>query len=212
MSYTVVENNQVAIAGNVLGEIVFSNAIMGESFYQFHLSVPRYSGEFDIIPCLVSERLVDVSNLEGKIVCVNGQYRSHNKYDATLGKSRLVLSVFVQELEVLEELNTNADNNRISIMGHICKPPMYRTTPLGKEICDGFVAINRPYKKSDYIPLIAWGRNAKFFSTLSLGERVYIKGRIQSRQYQKRDKEGNSMTLSAYEVSIASVSVIEEEE
>ncbi len=212
MYYEGVENNHVTIAGIVVGEVKYSHSIMGEAFYLFYLDVPRYSGDCDTVPCLISERALNIEELVGSCLQVKGQYRSHNKYDEVMKKSRLLLTVFVQQVDFLEGLNENFDNNRISLVGHICKAPIYRMTPKGKEICDGFIAINRPYKKSDYIPLIAWGRNANYLRTLDLGDKVSIRGRIQSRTYQKKDHEGNMTTQLAYEVSVSSILLEAEEE
>lgn len=192
------QSNKVFLRGKIVSEKRFSHEVYGEGFYETDLAVERLSGQKDIIPITVSERLMTPGKFEvGSYVSVLGQFRSYNK--SVDGKSKLLLTVFVRE--VLE--NENVENpNTIVLSGYICKEPTYRTTPFSREIADVLVAVNRAYNKSDYIPCIAWGRNARFVKNLPVGEKVCIAGRIQSREYQKKISDTEVKTLTAYEISI----------
>lgn len=196
------DNNRVYLCGKVASQPEFSHEVYGEGFYDLNLEVDRLSEQFDLIPITISERLLrDVDLSLGRTMAIKGQFRSYNKF--VDGKSKLMLTVFVREIiEPSEALNCNI----IELEGYICKEPVYRMTPFKREICDMLLAINRAYNKSDYLPCIAWGRNARFVSDLAVGEKIYITGRIQSRQYQKRIDENNSETRTAYEVSINKLS------
>ncbi|MBQ7348569.1 MAG: single-stranded DNA-binding protein, partial [Clostridia bacterium] len=180
MNYVQENNNRVFISGEILTEAEFSHEVYGEGFYEMNVLVKRLSGQGDILPVTVSERLIQDENLK-KGVTINalGQFRSYNKL--VDGKSKLMLTVFVRE--ILPEINAKNPNS-IVLCGYICKPPVYRTTPFNREIADILIAVNRSYNKSDYIPCIAWGRNARFAKNLEVGERIAISGRIQSREYQ----------------------------
>lgn len=203
------ENNQVTIFGEIAGELVFSHEVYGEKFYLTDVLVRRLSGVCDAIPVTVSERLIDVTqNYIGQYVRVSGQFRSYNRRDAD--KTRLSLSVFAQELEFVEKLMD--DVNQIFLDGYICKEPTYRKTPLGREITDLLIAANRSYGKSDYIPCVAWGRNAKYASGIEVGSRIRICGRIQSRQYVKKLDGGSVEERTAYEVSVSKMEVVANEE
>ena len=203
------ENNQVTIEGEISGEFVFSHEIFGERFYMIDISTRRLSGVCDSIPVTVSERLIDVSqNYIGQYVCVTGQFRSYNQNDGS--RVRLILSVFAQEIEFAEKLME--DVNQIYLDGYICKEPIYRKTPLGREIADLLIAVNRSYGKSDYIPCICWGRNARFASGLEIGSHIRIKGMVQSRQYIKKLDNDRTEERVAYEVSISRLEVVENEE
>lgn len=196
MSYE--ENNKVMLSGEVVREPEYSHEVMGEGFYEFTLSVKRLSGQCDFIPITISERLMDGINLlSGSFITVNGQFRSYNKQCDN--KSKLMLTVFARSVE---EFNEEINPNSIVLSGYICKEPMYRTTPFKREICDMLIAVNRAYNKSDYIPCIAWGRNARYVNTLKVGDRIELNGRIQSREYQKEEK-GELVIKTAYEVSIS---------
>lgn len=200
-----IENNVVVITGEVASAFSFSHEVLGEKFYEFNVKVKRLSGSEDLIPVVVSERLLDVSeDLTGVPVKVSGQFRSHNLHD---GKSRLILHVFTRELEFLNDCEDGI--NHISLEGFVCKPPTYRETPLGREISDVLIAVNRPYRKSDYIPCICWGRNARFVSGVGVGSKIKVQGRIQSRKYSKKISETEYEDRVAYEVSVSSVSIIE---
>lgn len=195
--------NKVFLAGKIVTEPVFSHEIYGEGFHEMMIEVPRLSEQKDILPITVSERLlIDRPLKVGDYTALMGQFRSYNKL--VDGKSRLMLTVFVRELlDWTSERNPNV----AELGGFICKPPVYRTTPFKREICDLLIAVNRAYNKSDYIPCIAWGRNARFVKNIRIGEKVMISGRIQSREYQKKLDDGTVETKTAYEVSINKISV-----
>lgn len=210
MTDKVIENNQVIIMGEIVSDFTFSHEIFGEGFYMADLKVERLSESSDIIPLMVSERLVDVTaDCKGYFVVVSGQFRSYNRHEEK--KNRLVLSVFARELEFVDEIMENAKTNQIYLDGYICKEPIYRKTPLGREIADLLLAVNRPYGKSDYIPCICWGRNARFASTFAVGERCAIWGRIQSREYMKKIEEEQVEKRVAYEVSVSKLELIDEQ-
>lgn len=205
-------NNQVSISGTVVSEFVFSHEVYGEGFYTLELSVPRLSDTFDIIPLMISDRLVDVTkDYTGCYLEATGQFRSYNRHDET--KNRLVLSVFVRELAISEDKDEDEDlhkPNQIFLDGYICKPPIYRKTPLGREIADVLLAVNRSYGKSDYVPCICWGRNARFAETFEVGGHVQVWGRIQSREYQKKISEDEVEKRVAYEVSVSKLEYVQE--
>lgn len=197
MSYEQMQNNQVYLSGQIASAPEFSHEIMGEKFYDTTVSVERLSGQSDVIPITVSDRLMEGQNFEiGNLIGLIGQFRSYNKI--VDGKSKLVLRVFVRELCECDE---NAPNV-IELEGYVCKPPVYRTTPFKREIADLLIAVNRAYNKSDYIPAIAWGRNARYASTFDVGDKIHLVGRIQSRIYQKSLDDGTIEERVAYEVSI----------
>lgn len=197
MSYEQMQNNQVYLSGQIASAPEFSHEIMGEKFYDTTVSVERLSGQSDVIPITVSDRLMEGQNFEiGNLIGLIGQFRSYNKI--VDGKSKLVLRVFVRELCECDE---NAPNV-IELEGYVCKQPVYRTTPFKREIADLLVAVNRAYNKSDYIPAIAWGRNARYASTFNVGDKIHLVGRIQSRIYQKTLDDGTIEERIAYEVSI----------
>ena len=184
MSDKIIENNQVTIMGEVVSGFTFSHEVFGEGFYMVDVSVKRLSNSRDLIPVMISERLIDVTqDYTGEFLMVTGQFRSYNRHEEQ--KNRLVLSVFAREAEFIDEEPDGAKTNTILLDGYICKLPVYRKTPLGREIADLLLAVNRPYGKSDYIPCICWGRNARFASTFQVGEHVQLIGRIQSREYIK---------------------------
>ncbi len=193
------KNNKVYLSGEIVSEAVFSHEVYGEGFYEMSVKVDRLSGQSDILPLTVSERLIADMNLKiGVKINALGQFRSYNKLID--GKSKLMLTVFVREL-LTEEMSKNPNN--IVLSGYICKPPVYRTTPFNREIADLLIAVNRSYNKSDYIPCIAWGRNARFVKNLSVGDKVALSGRIQSREYQKKLSDEEIKVMTAYEVSIS---------
>ncbi|MEZ3488001.1 MAG: single-stranded DNA-binding protein [Lachnospiraceae bacterium] len=202
MSDKIIENNQVTIMGEIASPFIFSHEVYGEGFYMVDVNVKRLSNSQDNIPLMISERLIDVSqDYTGEFIMVSGQFRSYNRHDEQ--KNRLVLSVFAREVEFIEEELDGAKTNNIFLDGYICKLPVYRKTPLGREIADLLLAVNRPYGKSDYIPCICWGRNARFASTFEVGEHVQIIGRIQSREYIKKLTETETEKRVAYEVSVS---------
>lgn len=168
--------------------------------------VPRLSDSADLIPLMVSERLLDVTqDLRGQLIMVSGQFRSYNRHEEH--KNKLILSVFVRELTFIDTLEENEKTNYIFLDGYICKEPIYRKTPLGREIADILLAVNRPYGKSDYIPCISWGRNARFAAGFQVGDRCRIWGRIQSREYMKKISEEETEKRIAYEVSVSKMEV-----
>ena len=198
MSEKVIENNKVVVIGEVISDFTFSHEVFGEGFYLTEILVNRLSDQVDVIPLMVSERLMDINaDYKGLTVKVNGQFRSYNRHEGM--RNRLVLSVFVREVEFVEEFTDYTKTNQIFLDGYICKDPIYRKTPLGREIADLLVAVNRPYGKSDYIPCIAWGRNARYASSFDVGGRVKIWGRVQSREYVKKIDEVDSEKRVAYE-------------
>lgn len=202
MSDKIIENNQVTIMGEIVSEFTFSHEVFGEGFYMVDVSVRRLSNSVDTIPVMISERLIDVGqDYRGEFLMVNGQFRSYNRHDEQ--KNRLVLSVFAREVAFIEEELDGAKTNSILLDGYICKLPIYRKTPLGREIADLLLAVNRPYGKSDYIPCICWGRNARFASAFEVGEHVQVLGRIQSREYVKKLSETETEKRIAYEVSVS---------
>ena len=210
MADKVIENNQVSIIGKVVSGFTFSHEVFGEGFYMVELSVKRLSDSSDRIPVMISERLIDVAqDYQGEYIQVEGQFRSYNRHEEK--KNRLVLSVFAREVSFVEEADDKVRSNQIFLDGFVCKPTVYRKTPLGREIADMLIAVNRPYGKSDYIPCICWGRNARFASGVEVGSRVQIWGRIQSREYMKRLEGELTERRTAYEVSISKLELAETE-
>lgn len=205
MDYCEKQNNKVYLKGEIVSEAKYSHEVYGEGFYEMYVMVKRLSGQADVIPVTISERLIEKSNLTiGSELCALGQFRSYNKQ--VEGKSKLMLTVFVREL--IEEDYCKNPNN-IVLAGFICKPPIYRMTPFNREIADMLIAVNRAYNKSDYIPCIAWGRNARFVKNLKVGDKVAISGRIQSREYQKKLQPNETKLMTAYEVSINKLSAFD---
>lgn len=208
------ENNYLVLIGNIVSDKTFSHEIYGESFYLFNLEVPRLSGNDDIIPITISERLIANFDLSiGRKVVVEGQFRSYNSYENE--RNRLVLTVFAKDImEYSEEPEEQKEkvSNEVVLNGYICKKPIYRQTPFGREIADILLAVNRAYNKSDYIPCIAWGRNARFCENMEVGTEVKIVGRVQSRTYEKKFEDGRVEQRVAYEVSIGSLEVINKDE
>ena len=204
------KNNKATFSGEIISEFEYSHEVLGEKFYTSVLSVRRKSGVYDNIPFMVSERLVDVAELwTGQIVMLSGQIRSHNNRNGD--KHKLVLFVFVREISLLDE-REKYDSNNVVIDGYICKEPIYRRTPLGREITDVIFAVNRVYAKTDYVPSVFWGRSAKFISCLDVGTRIKAVGRLQSRDYVKKHEDGTEETKTTYELSVSTFEVIEEEE
>ena len=205
----VIENSRVSIIGEIVSEVRFSHEVFGEGFYIVDVSVDRLSDLTDVIPLMVSERLVDINeDYQGRLVEVSGQFRSYNRHEGT--KNKLVLSIFVREWEEVEENLESGKTNQIFLDGYICKAPIYRKTPLGREIADLLIAVNRPYGKSDYIPCIAWGRNARYASNFEVGGHIQIWGRVQSREYVKKISEEETEKHVAYEVSVSKLEYIDD--
>lgn len=217
MNTNYLENNHLVLVGKVTSDKRFSHEIYGEKFYIFDLAVPRLSGNADIIPITVSERLLSINDLQiDSKITVEGQFRSYNSYENE--KNRLVLTVFAKDIKFVEdqeaeiEVSKDVVSNEVTLNGYICKKPIYRQTPFGREISDLLLAVNRAYNKSDYIPCIAWGRNARFCENIPVGTEVKIVGRVQSRTYEKKYDDGRVETKVAYEVSVSSLEVINQEE
>ena len=226
MDTNYLENNYLTLVGRVTSEKRFSHEIYGESFYTFDLLIPRLSGSEDIIPVTTSERLInDEMMVIGTKLLIKGQFRSYNSYENE--KNKLILTVFAKDVQKLEDAqNENQESdeedvansndfvskdtitNEVVLVGYICKKPIYRQTPFGREIADLLLAVNRAYNKSDYIPSIAWGRNARFCQNLDVGTEVKVVGRIQSRNYDKKYEDGTVEKKVAYEVSIGSLEVV----
>ena len=220
MDTNYLENNYLTLVGKVTVEKKFSHEIYGEKFYVFNLEIARLSGNADIIPITVSERIItDEMLMQGKQLLVKGQFRSYNSYDNE--KNRLILTVFAKDVVEVEENNEEEENemakkdtvtNEVVLVGYICKKPIYRQTPFGREIADVLLAVNRAYNKSDYIPTIAWGRNARFCQNLEVGTKVKLVGRVQSRMYEKKHEDGTVENRVAYEVSIGSLEIVDEDD
>ena len=205
------ENNYLVLIGKIISDKTFSHEIYGESFYVFNLEVPRLSGNEDIIPITISERLIANFDLTiGRKVVIEGQFRSYNSYENE--KNRVVLPVFAKDIIDYKEEQEENVSNEVVLNGYVCKKPIYRKTPFGREISDILLAVNRAYNKSDYIPCIAWGRNARFCENMEVGTEVKVVGRVQSRTYEKKFEDGRIEQRVAYEVSIGSLEVINKDE
>ena len=218
MDTNYLENNYLTLVGKVTGEKEFSHEIYGEKFYRFSLSIARLSGNADIIPITISERLItDETLTEGKKLLIKGQFRSYNSFENE--RNKLILTVFAKDVIKVEEneedneiVKKDSISNEVVLIGFICKKPIYRQTPFGREIADILLAVNRAYNKSDYIPCIAWGRNARFCQNLEVATKVKVVGRVQSREYEKKYEDGTSETKVAYEVSISSLEIVKQDD
>lgn len=204
MNENYLKNNRVFLSGRVAREPQYSHELFGEGFYEFYLEVKRLSGQTDVLPVTVSERIMNGADLtEGALVALSGQFRSYNKLENE--HSKLMLTVFVRDFLPYDPDEQNP--NLVELNGYICKPPVYRTTPFNREICDVLLAVNRGYNKSDYIPCIAWGRNARFVRDAEVGVNVIIGGRIQSRKYNKKLPDETIEERVAYELSVSKITV-----
>jgi len=202
-------NNKIYLEGEVKSDLEFSHEMYGEGFYSFYLEVPRLSDSKDMLSITVSERLIAGMEIKiGSQLIVEGQLRSYNKF--VDGTNRLILTVFARNVECCVERSKNP--NQIFLDGYICKQPVYRTTPFGREIADILLAVNRAYNKSDYIPTIAWGRNSRFCQTLQVGDNIRVWGRLQSREYQKKVSDSEVIRKIAYEVSISKMERVGKED
>lgn len=220
MVTNLLENNHLVLVGKVTSDKTYSHETYGEKFYIFDLEVPRLSSAVDIIPITVSERLLTDLNLEiGTKLSIEGQFRSYNSYQNE--RNKLILTVFAKDIveikdepkkEDSEEEKKDVVTNEVTLSGYVCKKPIYRQTPFDREISDLLLAVNRAYNKSDYIPCIAWGRNARFCQNMEVGTEVKIVGRVQSRKYEKKFEDGTSETRIAYEVSISSMEIIDKKD
>lgn len=204
------ENNSVNLVGKVVSSPEFSHEVYGEGFYIVYIQVPRLSDNYDNIPIMFSERLVSPDSIEDThYLVIEGQFRSYNNFNSNSGH-KLMLTVFAREIEISEEEVTNKNPNQICLNGFVCRKPMYRTTPFGREIADILLAVNRAYNKSDYIPCIAWGRNARFAGSFEIGDNIRVWGRIQSRTYQKKITEEEIEERVAYEISVSKMEIVKE--
>lgn len=210
MVQSLYENNMAVISGKIVTDPIFSHEIYGEGFYTFFVQVKRLSDSYDRIPVLVSERLPDFHAFcVGANIKVEGQFRSYNATGNA--NSKLMLTVFAREIILIEDPDDMRNENAITLNGFVCKKPVYRTTPFGREIADILLVVNRTYNKSDYIPCISWGRNAKYCSTFNVGDHVKVWGRIQSREYQKKLYDGSLENRVAYEISVSKLECVKEE-
>ena len=204
------ERNVAVISGKIASALTFSHEVYGEGFYCFTVSIMRLSNTYDEIPVIVSERLADSGEFRpGRFVKIDGQFRSYNSLN---GGPKLSLMVFARDIRFIDDPEEEENINQVVLNGFICKPPIYRTTPFNREITDILLAVNRAYNKSDYIPCISWGRNARYCGKRAVGDNVRVTGRIQSRQYQKKLPNGEVLTKTAYEVSVSKLELIIQEE
>lgn len=205
------KKNMAEIRGEIKSNFIYDHKTLGEKFYMVYVETKRLSKNTDLIPVMVSERLLDIKkNFIGVKVIVKGNFRSYNRHEEK--KNYLLLSVFAREIEMVETLEESKNNNQIFLDGYLCKEPIYRTTPLGREISDFILVVNRQYNRSDYIPCVTWGRNAKYISRFPAETEVVLEGRIQSREYVKKLDDGTQETRTAYEVSVSRINVVEESE
>ena len=206
------QSNYIRVVGAINSNLEFSHEVFGEKFYEFYLEVPRLSETKDMLPVIISERIINDINMDiGNFVVIDGQFRSYNRYEDSSNK--LLLRVFVRDImipddEEIEEIKRHP--NEVFLNGYLCKETKYRTTPFGREITDMLIAVNRSYNKSDYIPCIAWGRNARYSQNLAVGDNIKIWGRIQSREYQKKLESGEAISKTAYEVSVSKMEICDE--
>ncbi len=199
-------NNIATVVGIVETDVTLSHSHRGENFYNFILRVNRLSNIADNIVVTISEKLLGIVEiLPGRELEITGQFRSYNNYNGEGNK--LILTLFVHDIKESDEFSDMENPNKIYLNGYICKLPVYRTTPFGREITDIILAVNRPHGKSDYIPCICWGRNAKYARALQVGDNIEITGRIQSREYQKKLDNGETLTKTAFEVSISKLNL-----
>lgn len=203
MQNTILTNNKVLISGKLDSNFTYSHQLFGETFYQTTLKIKRLSGCQDFIPVIVSDKLIDVTQKNaGRFLTIHGQFHSHNYYEN--GRTHLKLYIFAQEIQMLEEKDAHYEN-KIFLDGYLCRPPVYRLTPLKREIADFLLAVNRSYGKSDYIPGICWSDNAQEIATYPVGTRVTLSGRIQSREYVKKMDDGHPIRKIAYEISVSNI-------
>jgi len=201
------QNNIIKLTGKIINQPFENHKIYNEIFYIFNIKIKRLSQTYDILPVTVSQRIINnnLTKLEpNKFINITGQIRSYNNFDLNNNKTRLILTVFAQNINFdAYDFNNNNNFNQAFLNGYICKKPIYRKTPLGREITDILLAVNRFYNKSDYIPCIAWGQNAKLTSKLNISDNIKLTGRLQSRDYQKKMPDGEILNKTTYELSIS---------
>lgn len=191
--------NKIVLCGSIDGTISFSHLSRGRRFYAFPLRVARLSGTEDVLNVICGEELLSALEPDGsQMVCVEGELRSYNNKSGV--GNRLIIFVYAASVR----LCTDEPVNDIVLVGTVCKEPYMRVTPMGREICDLLVAVNRQYGHSDYLPCIAWGQNARIASTFLVGDRIILEGRVQSRSYIKT-VDGEPERRTAYEVSASHV-------
>ena len=206
------ENNKISLVGEVISSPKLSHETHNEKFYTVKVDVKRWSGDIDTLEIIISEKLYDIEKIElGTRYYIEGEIRSYNYYVSETERRKLVINIFAKNLSIAEETDDECLNN-FELVGHICKKTIYRKTPFDREISDILLAVNRLYGKSDYLPCIAWGRNAKFASTLEIGDKIKITGRMQSRQYTKKLNDNEEEKKIAYEMSIITLEKKESEE
>ncbi len=204
------ENNIIKVSGQIIDELVESHKIYNEIFYKFHIKIKRLSENYDILPVTISERIIDKNLMTpDKFINIIGQIRSYNNYDSNDGKTKLILTIFARQInfEIPDE-----NPNQAFLNGYICKSPVYRKTPFGREITDILLAVNRSYNKSNYIPCIVWGRNAKLAAKLNIADNIKVQERMQSREYQKKLTNGEILNKIAYELSVSKIELISSNE
>lgn len=204
------ENNIIKVSGQIIDELVESHKIYNEIFYKFHIKIKRLSENYDILPVTISERIIDKNLMTpDKFINIIGQIRSYNNYSSNDGKTKLILTIFARQInfEIPDE-----NPNQAFLNGYICKSPVYRKTPFGREITDILLAVNRSYNKSNYIPCIVWGRNAKLAAKLNIADNIKVQGRMQSREYQKKLTNGEILNKIAYELSVSKIELISSNE
>ena len=196
-------NNFVRLCGEMVSRPVFSHRGRNDEFYTFPLVARRLSGTADRVNIILKKDLLDSEIGDGDKILVEGEIHSYNNKSGV--GSKLVITVFARSISVCG----GEDENEAEIYGTICKTPNFRITPMGREICDVMVAVNRPYGKSDYLPCIAWGSLAKQTSQWQVGRKVHIVGRLQSREYIKIEGQ-EQVTKTAYEISASFIEEAEE--
>lgn len=200
------ENNIIKVSGQIIDELRESHKIYNEIFYKFNIKIKRLSENYDILPVTISERLIDKNLMTpNKFINISGQIRSYNNYSSSDGKTKLILTIFARQINF--DI-TDENPNQVYLNGYICKSPVYRKTPFGREITDILLAVNRSYNKSNYIPCIIWGRNAKLAAKLNIADNIKVHGRMQSREYQKKLTTGEILNKTAYELSVSKIELI----
>ena len=198
--------NAGRFVGCVLSEPVFSHENHGEDYFRIMLQIARLSGSADTLPLLVSRtQLEQTPVFAGERLAAEGEVRSFNNRSGV--GSKLVLTVFVRTLRSAQA--DEPDCNRLTLQGTLCRAPIYRRTPLGREICDLTLAVNRRYGRADYLPCICWGTVARNCAERAVGDELRLEGRFQSRSYVKKLGE-QSVSRTAYEVSAMSVQLLEQ--
>ena len=196
-------SNRIIIKGSIAAPPVYDHSVLGEAFFKMTVAAKRLSGTADFVPVTVSERLLGEDESaydEGEPILISGQIRSYDQ--RTENGNHLILTVFAREISVPE---AGEDVNEAELVGHIVKPVVYRTTPFSREIADMLISVGRRYGKNDRLPAIAWGRNARFAGGLMPGDAVAVRGRMQSRRYQKLLPNGETLERTAYEISCSSI-------